>query len=64
LMDGDLSTNAHDCGRGNDNRCDVFGHGWCEVGGFDPPASRLVLSAADSNAHRLVLDNLGITMSA
>ena len=31
LMDGDLGTNAHDCGRGNDNRCDVFGHGWYEV---------------------------------
>ena len=31
LMDGDLGTNAHDCGCGNDNGCDVFGHGWCEV---------------------------------
>jgi hypothetical protein len=31
LMDGDLSTNAHDCGCGNDNGCDVFGHGWCVV---------------------------------
>ena len=31
LMDGNLGTNAHDCGCGNDNGCDVFGHGWYEV---------------------------------
>ena len=35
VMDGDLGTNAHDCGRGNDNRCDVFGHGWYGVDATD-----------------------------
>jgi hypothetical protein len=32
LMDGDLRTNAHDCGCGNDDdevRCVATSHGWC-----------------------------------